>query len=102
MKITLLVALTAVTFSFSHEPALLYKALCQSCHSWEPDADLDEAPPLQEVLSRYGTVSSLKNYLLEPVPVQPEKYEAMENPELSDEEAQSIAEYLLERMKTLQ
>ena len=76
----------------------LFKYNCRACHRWYYRF---AAPAWQDVIPAYAKGDSLKkdsmiSYIEKPYPINPDEYDGMEAPELSREEAELVAKYILE------
>lgn len=76
----------------------LFKYNCRACHRWYYRF---AAPAWQDVLPAYAKGDSLKQdsligYIETPYVINPEEYPPMDAPELVREEAELVAEYILE------
>lgn len=75
--------------------AEIYSSKCIACHQFDVKG---VGPSYNSVLSKYdGDIESLKTFILNPVPVNPDEYPTgMANQNLLPHEAESAAMYLLE------
>jgi cytochrome c len=74
----------------------IYQVKCASCHKWDQKL---VGPPHNEVLPKYvGKEQQLVAFIRNPVKVDP-AYPPMPNPGLRPNEAEAVANYLLETYK---
>ena len=74
----------------------IYKVRCASCHKF--DVKL-VGPSHKEVVPKYfGKENQLVAYIKNPTKIDPE-YPPMPNPGLKPDEAQAVADYVLEQVK---
>lgn len=78
--------------------AEIYQVKCGSCHKFDQKL---VGPPHKEVIPKYiGKEAQLIAFIRNPVKVNPE-YPPMPNPGLKPNEAEAIAKYLLDTIKTI-
>lgn len=74
----------------------IYQVKCASCHKWDEKL---VGPPHNEVIPKYiGKEAQLVSFIRNPIKVNPE-YPPMPNPGLRPNEAEAVANYLLETYK---
>jgi len=73
----------------------VFERVCSVCHNFERKKI---GPPLKEVILKYKSKDELKNFIKNPVRVNLE-FPAMPPPSISDEEAEEVVNYIMERAK---